>query len=62
MALAVLASLGLGCSQNPYLAVPGGATWQAPQTASVNTTDVQIAELNRRVQLLADNNRQLPTQ
>ncbi|MGB0598690.1 MAG: OmpA/MotB family protein [Rubripirellula sp.] len=62
MALAMLASLGVGCSQNPYLAAPGGATWQAPQTASVNTTDVQIAELNRRVQLLDDNNRQLHTQ
>lgn len=62
LALAVLASMGLGCSQNPYLAASGGATWQAPQTASVNTTDVQIAELSRRVQLLDDNNRQLHTQ
>jgi len=52
-----------GCSQNPYLAAPGGAAWQA-QTAPVaaNPAQSQIAELSRRVQLLDDNNRQLTTQ
>jgi flagellar motor protein MotB len=51
-----------GCSQNPYLAAPGGTTWQSPQTAMVDQTEARIAELNRRVQMLDDNNRQLHTQ
>lgn len=60
--LVVLAAAA-GCSQNPYLAGPSGATWQTPQTAAtVNPVDAQLAELNRRVQLLDDNNRQLHTQ
>ncbi|MEM0924457.1 MAG: OmpA family protein [Planctomycetota bacterium] len=58
-AIVVMVSLGAGCSHNPYLA---GPSWQVPQTATVNTVDAQIAELNRRVQLLDDNNRQLHTQ
>jgi flagellar motor protein MotB len=58
----IAAGLGVGCSHNPYLAGPGAGTWQVPQTASINTVDAQIAELNRRVQLLDDNNRQLHTQ
>jgi chemotaxis protein MotB len=53
----------VGCSQNPYYAAPGGAAWQMPQNAAaVNQTDARLAELNRRVQLLDDNNRQLHTQ
>ena len=60
-------ALTVGCSQNPYLAVPGGGAWQA-QTAPVNSAqsrqplnpqDSRLAELNRRVQLMADDNRQL---
>lgn len=52
-----------GCNQNPYLAQPGGTAWQAPGTpVATSTTSAQIAELNRRVQLLDDNNRQLHTQ
>lgn len=65
--VATLAALGtvfaMGCTQNPYLAAPGGAAWQAsPTSVAVNPADAQIAELNRRVQLLDDNNRQLHTQ
>ncbi len=64
LVLAALLIAGLiGCSQNPYLAAPGGEAWQgSPATAVVNPSDAQIAELNRRVQLLDDNNRQLHTQ
>lgn len=52
-----------GCNQNPYLAQPGGTAWQAPGTpVATSPTSAQIAELNRRVQLLDDNNRQLHTQ
>ena len=58
-----LCTLG-GCSQNPYYAAPGAAAWQVPPGASmsVSSTDAQISELSRRVQLLDDNNRQLHTQ
>jgi len=63
---AILAPLGLalsgGCTGNPYLSSPGGATWQNPQAVSVDAGSAQIAELNRRVRLLDDNNRQLHTQ
>ena len=63
IALAIGLVVTIGCSQNPYLAAPGGAAWQAAPTAvAVNPADAQIAELNRRVQLLDDNNRQLHTQ
>ena len=56
-------AVSLGCSQNPYLAAPGSAAWQgSPATAAVNPTEAQLSELNRRVQLLDDNNRQLHTQ
>ncbi|TWT94500.1 OmpA/MotB family protein [Stieleria varia] len=63
--------ISAGCSQNPYLAVPGGGAWQAQTAAPVspsynqpalNPNDSRLAELNRRVQLLDDNNRQLHTQ
>jgi len=52
-----------GCTQNPYLAGGGGSVWQ-PQTphGGLNAVQAQVAELNRRVQLLDDNNRQLTTQ
>lgn len=69
-ACAAVLAFQMGCSQNPYLAVPGGGAWQA-QTAQLNQPGVQqplnpndsrLAELNRRVQLLDDNNRQLHTQ
>ncbi|WP_146524708.1 OmpA/MotB family protein [Novipirellula artificiosorum] len=52
----------LGCSQNPYLASSPGGAWQVPQSVAVQPSEAQIAELNRRVQLLDDNNRQLHTQ
>ena len=53
-----------GCSQNPYLATGGGTSvWQAPPTGNqLTAVQSQVAELNRRVQLLDDNNRQLTTQ
>ncbi|WP_283431804.1 OmpA/MotB family protein [Neorhodopirellula lusitana] len=52
-----------GCSQNPYLAGgPGGSVWQAPGQTQLTAVQAQVAELNRRVQLLDDNNRQLTTQ
>jgi flagellar motor protein MotB len=57
----VVAALS-GCSQNPYLAAPGGAAWQAQPSLAVNPVEAQLAELSRRVQLLDDNNRQLHTQ
>tara|TARA_R110002049_G_scaffold4601_5_gene32788 strand:+ start:1092039 stop:1092794 length:756 start_codon:yes stop_codon:yes gene_type:complete len=45
------------------LAAPVGTAWQgAPATAAVSPTEAQLSELNRRVQLLDDNNRQLHTQ
>lgn len=65
--LCFVITLASGCSQNPYLAGPGGGTnWQTPQTAQGPTTlgpgEARVAELSRRVQLLDDNNRQLHTQ
>jgi flagellar motor protein MotB len=55
--------LSLGCTGNPYLGVPGGTAWQ-PQgiQTTIDPTQAQLAELNRRVRLLDDNNRQLHTQ
>lgn len=59
-----------GCTQNPYLAVPGAGAYPA-QTGplnpslsqqSVDANDARLAELSRRMQLLDDNNRQLHTQ
>ncbi|WP_145178178.1 OmpA/MotB family protein [Rubripirellula lacrimiformis] len=59
----MIAAMSLtGCSQNPYLAAPGGAAWNLPQNAAISQNDARLAELNRRVQLLDDNNRQLHTQ
>lgn len=59
LAMATMVSFGGGCNHNPYLA---GPNWQVPQTAAVNPADAQIAELNRRIQLLDDNNSQLHIQ
>lgn len=68
LALIMLASIcmSLGCSQNPYLA-GNGAAWQQPVPGlapggGLTAVQAQVAELNRRVQLLDDNNRQLTTQ
>ncbi|QDV61906.1 Peptidoglycan-binding protein ArfA [Crateriforma conspicua] len=59
----LIAAVVSGCTQNPYLATPGGAAWQGqPVAVANNPTQAQIAELSRRVQLLDDNNRQLTTQ
>ncbi|MFU7557201.1 OmpA family protein [Stieleria sp. JC731] len=68
VAIAACCVLG-GCSQNPYLAVPGSGAYPA-QTGplspgigqAANPNDARLAELTRRVQLLDDNNRQLHTQ
>ena len=58
----LIAVLG-GCTGNPYLSVPGGTAWQVPSApTSIDPTQAQLAELNRRVRLLDDNNRQLHTQ
>ena len=62
-ALVMLLSVSTGCTQNPYLAAPGGTAWQgSPTAATVSPAEAQLSELNRRVQLLDDNNRQLHTQ
>lgn len=67
-----LITVGLisGCTQNPYLAVPGAGAYPAQNgplnpslsQQAVNPNDARLAELSRRVQLLDDNNRQLHTQ
>ncbi len=62
LAVCTLAIVSAGCSQNPYLASPGGGAWNLPQNPAITQTQAQMAELNRRVQLLDDNNRQLTTQ
>jgi chemotaxis protein MotB len=52
-----------GCTNNPYLSAPGTSPWQNPPGFAANEQSAtQIAELNRRVRLLDDNNRQLHTQ
>ncbi len=52
-----------GCTGNPYLTTPGAAAWQVPGgQATLDPATAQLAELNRRVRLLDDNNRQLHTQ
>ncbi|MEO1618077.1 MAG: hypothetical protein AAFV88_19645, partial [Planctomycetota bacterium] len=62
-------SIVAGCSQNPYLAVPGAGAYPAQSGAlaprigqQVDPNDARLAELRRRVDLLDDNNRQLHTQ
>jgi flagellar motor protein MotB len=51
-----------GCTGNPYLTTPGTSPWQTPGAAIADPATAQISELNRRVRLLDDNNRQLHTQ
>lgn len=57
----VALSLG-GCTQNPYTVAPGGVAWQGNPAPNLTVEQAQLAELNRRVKLLDDNNRQLTTQ
>ncbi len=53
----------VGCSNNPYLSGPSALGWQTPGSpTAVDPVQAQLAELNRRVRLLDDNNRQLHTQ
>ncbi len=56
-ALVILALTG--CPQNPYLAPQNAPLWQQQQQPQLSA---QMTELQRRVQLLDDNNRQLHTQ
>lgn len=53
-----------GCTGNPYMTSPGSSPWQnsGAVAAANDASAAQIAELNRRVRLLDDNNRQLHTQ
>ncbi|MEZ6091230.1 MAG: OmpA family protein [Pirellulaceae bacterium] len=59
-----------GCTQNPRLAAGGNAPWPGGPPASnlaadpetINTYQSQLADLQRRVRHLDDNNRQLHTQ
>jgi len=64
--VAITVAVGMlcaGCTQNPYLAGGANNVWQPqPGTPGINAVQAQVAELNRRVQLLDDNNRQLTTQ
>lgn len=58
--LAFLMFLASGCTQNPYL---GGAAWQRPPSAVAMTpAEAQVSELQRRAQLVDDDNRQLHIQ
>ena len=62
--LLVVASFALstlGCTQNPYLS---GGAWQRPANGSLAMTpaEAQISELQRRAQLVDDDNRQLHIQ
>jgi len=63
-----------GCSQNPYLAAPGGTAYPPPPVSgsaapppgvsigqAADPNESRVAELRRRVELLDDNNRQLHT-
>ncbi len=68
IAMAMLFTAMCGCTQNPYYAAPGSGAWQlspGPLTSAnptENPLEARVTELNRRVQLLDDNNRQLHTQ
>lgn len=61
LATVALAATFTGCSHNPYVTGPGSVAWQG-QPVTTTPEQAQLAELNRRVQLLDDNNRQLTTQ
>ncbi len=55
-----VAFIATGCTQNPYL---GGSAWQRPPNAlAANPAEAQISELQRRAQLVDDDNRQLHIQ
>ncbi len=49
-----------GCTNNPYMA--GSTPWQTAPPPGVAPQEAQLTELQRRVQHLDDNNRQLHTQ
>lgn len=54
-----------GCTQSPYPAGPGlpaGSPWGTAAAPSASPQDAQFAELQRRVELLDKDNRQLQTQ
>ncbi len=59
--LVLLSMVCCGCTRGPYM---GASPWQNNQAmaAAADPAAAQIAELNRRVRLLDDNNRQLHTQ
>ncbi len=58
--VAFVAFIASGCTQNPYL---GGSAWQRPPNAlAANPAEAQISELQRRAQLVDDDNRQLHIQ
>jgi flagellar motor protein MotB len=59
LAAAALCIAPTGCTQNPYLGQPTTTSWQQQQMPQYNA---QLADLQRRVQHLDDNNRQLHTQ
>lgn len=60
---ALLLTIASGCTGNPYLTSPGSTAWQTPGApTAIDPMQAQMAELNRRVRLLDDNNRQLHTQ
>lgn len=63
LTLVPLAALA-GCTGNPYMSSAGTSPWQNNNAvaAAGDASAAQIAELNRRVRLLDDNNRQLHTQ
>lgn len=52
----------LGCSGHPYMGPAATSPWATNAAAEQDPATAQIAELNRRVRLLDDNNRQLHTQ
>lgn len=59
----LLLAFASGCTGNPYLTSPGSTAWQTPGApTAIDPMQAQLAELNRRVRLLDDNNRQLHTQ
>lgn len=61
--MVIVWALLTGCTGNPYLSATGTSPWQPPGAPGpVDPNATQISELNRRVRLLDDNNRQLHTQ
>ena len=59
--VAILVCSICGCGANPYFASQNGP-WPGTNSPAVATNEAQISELNRRIRLLDDNNRQLTTQ